>query len=243
VIFCGDLRQLEPIGNDVVKIYDEHLIEFRDYLDVYIELNGLHRFKDDRAYGEALMRLRNGEITLADIDWINERANYDKIPDNIQYATYRNKDRAAINTGLFENLCLDAGQDRETFKDCILVLSDDLQYKNGDRVYKRCHNGREQWFWKSCGEGDLKPSGFDGRMDPVLKLYYRCPLMVNANREVHNGIANGTRANAVKVHLKPGVQPAIVSLGQFRRVQVVRANQVSRLTLEHQVKDVLPRFF
>ena len=102
VVFCGDMRQLEPCA-DEDKIYEVPLPEFTDYVDVFIELKGMHRFSDDPRYGQFLMNLRDGYV---DEEYIQEKINNDRvvtdesqIPDDIKYATYFNKDRAAINAG------------------------------------------------------------------------------------------------------------------------------------------------
>jgi hypothetical protein len=43
-------------------------------------------------------------------------------------------------------------------------------------------------------------------MDPVLKLYVGCPVMMTENFDVENCLANGTQAVVVKVVLKAGQQ-------------------------------------
>ena len=98
------MRQLEPVGASKKPVYTEYCAEFKDWVNCYIKLNGMHRFKDDPAWGNLLIRLRNGEITELDINKINERVvNLATIlPANIKYATYYNRDRDAINAALFE---------------------------------------------------------------------------------------------------------------------------------------------
>ena len=47
IIFSGDMRQLEPVGRGKKAVYKENCPEFKDWVNCFIELNGLHRFKDD----------------------------------------------------------------------------------------------------------------------------------------------------------------------------------------------------
>ena len=56
VIFCGDMRQLEPVTKSAIKIQDEQFTEFHGMINCYIELTGQHRFKDDPEWGLLLTR-------------------------------------------------------------------------------------------------------------------------------------------------------------------------------------------
>lgn len=48
VIFCGDLRQLEPIdGDPLYKHHETKPSEFKNHINCYIELVGQHRFAED----------------------------------------------------------------------------------------------------------------------------------------------------------------------------------------------------
>ena len=54
IIFSGDMRQLEPVGASKKPIYTENCPEFNDWINCYVELNGMHRFKDDMRWGRLL---------------------------------------------------------------------------------------------------------------------------------------------------------------------------------------------
>jgi len=69
VIFSGDMRQLKLVKKE--PIYNEVCPEFKDWVNCFIELEGMHRFRDDPEWGEVLLRFRNGEVTVEDIEWIN----------------------------------------------------------------------------------------------------------------------------------------------------------------------------
>jgi hypothetical protein len=60
IILAGDMRQLEPIGmgnrgKAKKPVYDEACPEFREWVNCFVELTGMHRFKDDRNWGYLLL--------------------------------------------------------------------------------------------------------------------------------------------------------------------------------------------
>ena len=83
-------------------------------------------------------------------------------------------------------------------------------------------------------------------MDPVLKLFPGCQMMMTSNDDVGNGQANGTQATAQKLFLKAGEHAqeiGIVVRGKLVFVQAVFASQVDHLLLRHNNKKVLPAQF
>jgi hypothetical protein len=65
IVLCGDLRQLPPIK--AKPLYSSHCPHFTYAINTYIELRGMHRFRDDQIWGCRLLRFRNGCPTLEDI--------------------------------------------------------------------------------------------------------------------------------------------------------------------------------
>jgi hypothetical protein len=107
VIFCGDLRQLEPVTEGAIQIYQEEFTEFHGAINTYIELHGMHRYCFDLPWGKLLTRLlvRDGAMSDSDIDVVNTRVvtNDDELPANICDATHRNVDEPRlIAYGLFK---------------------------------------------------------------------------------------------------------------------------------------------
>ena len=92
IIFSGDFRQLEPVGSN--PIYDEDCPYFVHWVNCYIELNGMHRFRNDKHWGHLLMRMRDGKMTKEDIYFINMKIvnNKTKLLEDLRYATYFNRD-------------------------------------------------------------------------------------------------------------------------------------------------------
>ena len=80
-------------------------------------------------------------------------------------------------------------------------------------------------------------------MDPVLKVYKNCPVMLTTNTDVGNGQANGTRAYVERVTLRHGVSPTVMLLDGNIPVRTVTASQVEYITLRHQNNRVNPQCF
>ena len=56
IIFCGDLRQLEPFGLGQIPLHHATFSEFHGTQNCYLELKGTHRFAEDPEWGMLLMR-------------------------------------------------------------------------------------------------------------------------------------------------------------------------------------------
>ena len=244
IVFAGDLRQLEPVSDKYKSkkpVYAETCVEFKDWVNCYIELEGTHRFKDDPMWGRILLRFRNGTVTTDDIDKVNERiANRSTvIPKNIRYATYFNRDRDSINTALFEERCKARMADKGNLDDSILILCDQIRVRTSDKTYQPFHNCRT--VWQNCGENDIKMSS--GRMDPLLRLYVGCRLMLTENISVKDGLANGTQAILIRIVLKHGVTTRQVNVANDLNVQAVYASEVSKIVLRHINDRISPHIF
>ena len=96
-------------------------------------------------------------------------------------------------------------KEKENNQNCIVVLADNLQIATDSdrkRHFQKVQNISQ--FYSECGEDDIKFNDRNtARMDPVLKLYYNCPVMLTNNIEVEKGMANGTEAYLKKIILKP----------------------------------------
>ena len=224
IVFIGDFRQLKPVGSDKCTIYlDYSMTEWYDAINIYIPLKGRYRFMDDPKWGQILERFHSGVPTKNDFDIINERViqtntiktmNGISIPEGTRYCTKYNKDRDAINTGLFiERL---RASELEN-SDCLLVLADNLKMEldkcpeTGKKIFMPVKNSSS--FYSECGEDNIKfGSRETTRMDPVLKLYYDCPVMLTNNLDVERGLANGTEARVKKIRLKPLEKPFRMAL-------------------------------
>jgi hypothetical protein len=82
-----------------------------------------------------------------------------------------------------------------------------------------------------------------GRVDPVLKLFPGCPLMLTENKDVCNGQANGSRVKLQRIIVKQGEQEIIVKLSCGAQVRAFFASQIAAISVRHEIDDVVPRDF
>ena len=247
IVFAGDLSQMEPVRQEPVYV-GALCPEFEVFVNVYIELNGMHRFCDDLEWGLLLRRFREGEVTLEDIQKINSEClvGYRNVPEGIQVACHGNKERCAVNCNVFDQYCdMATTNDADVVNNATLIFMDNLQMKNADKVMRNVTNPRvKQHFYDNCGDSSLELGGHGvGRVDPILKLYTDCPLMMTKNKNVIGGQANGSKVLAKGVYTKPGETPYLVSLVNGRKIRAFTCSQIHSLLLEHQNDLIRPRQF
>ena len=80
-------------------------------------------------------------------------------------------------------------------------------------------------------------------MDPVLRLYRGCRVMLPCNSNVRQGLANGMQATFQKVILKPGEVTQQVTLDGDIPVAAVRVSQVDHVVLRHTNSCIQPATF
>jgi len=203
----------------------------------------MHRFRDDPEWGELLMRFRDGNVTASEIDKINECVvdSNTVLPENIRYATYFNRDRDSINAGLFEERCKSSHARFGHTRDASIVFCSNVQVQNHSKTYDEFRNCMT--LWENCGEDDIKLPRGKGRMDPALRLYKGCQLMLPCNNNVTKGQANGTQAILEKIVLKPGEMMQEVLLDNQIPVAAVSADKVAFLVLRHCNDRISPPTF
>ena len=82
----------------------------------------------------------------------------------------------------------------------------------------------------------------NGRMDPLLKLYKGCQLMLVFNNNVRHGEANGTTVTLISICLKPNIIPIQIIIGKLP-VKAVYASQVVSIVLKHNNPKIIPNTF
>ena len=246
IIFSGDFWQFEPVGRGKLPIYkDNNWPYFIDWVNCYIELNGMHRFKKAVSWGKLLMRMQNGELTKEDVESINTKVvtvNKSRhLPKDLRYATYFNRDSDAINTALLEEHCARLRCHNVSTRDTLIVLAEKLAAKTSHGNYEPFHN--QKIFWENCREDDIKfPRECNGRMDPLLKLYKGCQLMLVFNNNVRHGEANGTTVTLISICLKPNIVPIQIIISKLP-VKAVYASQVISIVLKHNNPKIIPNMF
>jgi len=249
IVFAGDYSQLEPPGPGRKPIYSTNgCPSFNAQLETYIELDGKHRFRKDPEWGERLLRFREGRPTLDDIRYINSNCLVNENhqpPPGVQVATYLNSDRDAVNCCVFEQYCEAYGTKTEMWSGAAVILMDDLAMKNDRKNFVPIRsNAIQKLFWSSIGEnGCHDTSKFRKRVDPTLKLYPNCPLMLTGNKDVSNGQANGSRLFCIGFKVKHGEQPFPLTLASGVIIQAFRANQIKTISVRQEDEDVRPQEF
>ena len=126
-------------------------------------------------------------------------------------------------------------------RDTLIVPADKLAAKTSHGNYEPFHN--RKIFWENCGVDDIKfPKEHNGRMDPLLKLYKGCQLMLVFNNNVRRGVANGTTMTLITVCLKPNIVPIQIIISKLP-VKAVYALQVIPIVLKHNNPKIIPNMF
>ena len=77
-------------------------------------------------------------------------------------------------------------------------------------------------------------------MDPALKVWYDCPMMMTENKDVASGKANGTQVILKKVVLKHQQQISYIHINSIK-VKALYAAQIDHDLVEHaNNKNLLP---
>jgi hypothetical protein len=226
--FMGDFRQLMPPTDDPVYS-DTTFTQWHTYINCFIELNGMFRFQHDPEYGHLLKRFRDGEPTETDFELVNERVLPSGVPppDNIAYASYTNKERDSINTASFLKQAQTNNSSNDQSTKSLIILLDNLEVMF-DNEYKKPASPRQ--FYEFCGENDIELNS--GRLDPMLKVYSHCLLMLTVNKNIIQGQANGTEVRLVQVVLKDSVTPTPHEI-DGTKLYTVYASQVDHLLVMH----------
>ena len=247
IVFAGDYSQLEPCKKETVYS-GEPWETFHGSINAFIELDGKHRFKNDTAWGERLLRFRDGEPTLEDVRTVNNACRISeerKPPAGIQVATYFNKNRDAVNTAVFEEYCRKNIQpNNEVFKGAVVILMDDLCVRSGAKKYVAIRsNSVKKAFWEQCGEDACNTTEKRSRVDPMLKLYPDCPMMHTDNSDVPKGQANGSRVLVKHMNIKYGEEPFKLLLACGTTVAAYTVGQIKSILVQHEAADIYPNRF
>jgi len=121
-----------------------------------------------------------------------------------------------------------------------MIFADKLEKRVGSKTYTPLKNCKH--FWENCGEDHCKASAFQPRIDPVLRLYTGCRVMLPENADVSDGKAKGTQATFEKAVLKPGIEPRKVMVDGVP-VNSVLASEVQHVVLNHCNDRIQPQKF
>jgi len=214
IIFAGDFSQLKPVRATPLYL-EENFPIWEDMIHTFFELKTSHRFNKDPPWGKLLSRYRDIGPTIADVKKINkrligsEKGPSDKeIPQDAVYATKTNIDRAAINDGIFANHLANTHSTNPSMdppKHTICIKASMMQWHMGKKKYKDMNKPAMDIFYACVGEGHAKTKDGSKHYDPLLKLYYKRPVMMNENADVGNCEANGTMCEFEGIVFRDGV--------------------------------------
>ena len=112
IVFGGDFQQMKPVNvsDNEILWHPSSSKRFEQHVNCVIILEGMHRFRDDRRYGDMLKRLCAGELTEDDIKWINTRVldyNGPELPKDLEenacYECWKNIERNSITAHYSRN--------------------------------------------------------------------------------------------------------------------------------------------
>ena len=215
MVYAGDFTQLKPVRQKPLYLLKEPVPEFHDWVHTMLELKTNHRFKNDRRWGEMLLRCREEGLSMEDVCTLNRRVvdsvhgpSSAALPDDLVYVTKTNIDKAAINSAIFfehvKNTHFKNEQVPPPFH-TICIRAGDLEWRKArtKREFYAFKQDAKDIFHSCCSDAHVKENG--KCYDPMLKLYYGRPLCISENLDVSNCVANGTMCSFEGIVLKEGI--------------------------------------
>ena len=243
IIFCGDFSQLNPVGQKHL-IYDTSKNVLWNLINRQINLTlGNWRFRLDQRWGDTLNRLHHGEATKEDIELINTRVIGPNLAlptieelqgGEISYACYTNADRNLITDNIFARIleCRHPKSEEtgEIPKQTIIIKGNFYKSQNNEPKSQTFH----KLIHGNCGDDNVLCGNGQNivRVDPCLKLYVGCPIMVSVNDFKKDGVVKGTTGKFMGVVLKAGKCPA-VEIWNGYKVNTVEASDVKEIVCEY----------
>lgn len=248
VVFSGDFHQLKPVltRNDSV-LYDQSRNGlFLGSINCAIILEESHRFDGDPEYGRVMRNFWQGNPTVQDVDYINEREvgqNGVELPEeepdsDITYACPFNKQRNAISAGMFSKHIQSGGFPTVDMDDLppdhTIIVEADIGSSStaGNDGVTRVSPVVRDAILQHCGDADVTV-GTSRKVDPSLKLYNGAHVMCNNNNmlKTHN-IGNGTIARVKSIKLKSTAPNPIWKNWEGYKVLTVNARHVEYVEIE-----------
>jgi hypothetical protein len=246
IVFVGDFLQLPPsLGQPIY--HDSGDIHWHGSINACVMLDqGIHRFKKDPEWGEMLSRIYCGNMTEDDIRKINTRIigqaqlpeNVDCMETRVAYACLTNTSRNQVIKECFYRYVKDHSPayncDKEPSDSVVLIKG--LVSTKGNLVGCEFH----QMLWAVADDHNV--IGFKNiKVDPCLKLFYGCPLVISCNTgEGRNILFKGTTVNFVGVHWKEGFHPQVENYKGYK-VMTGTAGDVASVMVQFQsgvIKEV-----
>ena len=242
IVFSGDFRQMKP-----VKVPDSQILWhpassglFGRIINCAIILDGMHRFRDDRRYGEMLKRLCTGDLTEEDIAWINTRVigrNGLTLPKSLEgngcYACARNMQRNTVSAINWDGH-LDATHPSKESDDLppghTIIIEADITPTARSSHGLNMRSVRRRIL--ELGDDDVRH--IRKMVDPCLRCYTGAFFMCNSNENLKDkGAGNGTQCRVLSVKLKRNQTSHMWKIWNNRKVWTVCASDVEWVEFEH----------
>lgn len=239
IVFVGDFLQLPPSLGQPIH-HDSGDKHWHGSLNACVMLDqGIHRFKKDPEWGKILSRIYCGNMTEDDVKKINTRIiGQVHLPENVNcmetrvaYACLTNATRNQVIRECFyryvRDHCPAYNCDSEPSTNVVLIKG--LVSTKGIIVGCEFH----QLLW-AVGD-DHNVIGLQNiKVDPCLKLFYGCPLVISCNTgEGRNILFKGTTVNFAGVKWKEGFCPKVENYKGYK-VITGSAGDVESLMVQFQ---------
>ena len=209
IVFLGDFCQLPSLSGGGAIYEHENAILWEQALNCMVELKGTHRFKNCEDMKRIIPGMRDYGLTDQDRAKLNSRVvdgvNV-KLPDidKTKFASWKNVTKSQFNAAVFKDHLekFHGSCTKDNIPSTAVVIRADAHWSKSNAPLS--FNQRKILF-EECPEGDCKNSS-NKYFDPLLCLFYNCQLICNDNKDVANGIANGSTALFKKLHLEPGAK-------------------------------------
>jgi hypothetical protein len=243
IIFCGDYYQLNPIGGTPVYNADRNI--YWGEIDRCVILDiGNHRFKQDKRWGEILERMRVGAQTKADVDVINTRIVGKNIAiptieqlngEDISYCCSKNRMRNVVSDTNFANI-LKATHPRKGSSAAAplhtIIIKGLVADADDTPRSPAFHSG----VFNGCGDADVEAPAGNEKVDPCLKLYKGCPIMVSvSDYKDTQGVVKGSTGKFAGLIFHEGCQP-VEEIWDGHKVLTINVDEVEYVICEKKKK-------
>jgi len=250
IIFSGDFRQFEAILAKHLLYHRNSSRLWENSINCVIILENIHRFKDDPEYGEMLTRLWRDDLTQEDRKKINTRVigGQDGVTlpstfdEDVVYATSTNKERNAIQAGIFCDHILSTHptiNSADLPPDHTLIIEAVIQSSKSKKTSTSIGSYTRDRIIHTCGDADCVVN--DTRyIDPALRLYVgaHCMCMVDNKRLKDKvPIGNGTLCRVVGIKLSEHAPSVRIQNWDGRKVSTVSAKHVDWVEFEYHPKS------
>jgi hypothetical protein len=206
-----------------------------------------HQFATDPGWGESLQRIHLGRTKKEDVEKINTRVVGPNLSlpsleelngADITYACATNADRNLICDNIFANILKQRhpkeDQDFNIPQETIIIKGNFLNMKTDESKSAAYH----KMVQSKCGDDNAQCGNGQNiiQVEPCLKLFKGCPIMVSTNVNKNLGAVKGTTAKFMGAKLKKG-KSMKVEVWNGNKVYTVEANAVEFILCEHTKKS------